>query len=191
LLVKSLKHYPFHELAKRVCALYNEEQDTLLLGMLGQEYEIRHDGIFVRGQKAPESHGAVILDYLFSKGTVGTITPWRAVGDFGDVLMSGFRKKVEEPISSFTGKIITRANSLLPMLDAKPAPSLIGSDLAVTVRALPKVFLHLELSQETQDFPSEAWMLFSNNANEFLTVPNLHVLAEIFKDRLLGLLRIY
>lgn len=189
--MKSLKHNSFPEMAERVCALYNEEQDTLLLGMLGQEYEIRHDGIFIRSQKAPDAHGAVIIDYLFSKGTVSTMMPWRTLGDFGDALTPGFRKKVEEPISSFTTKIITRANNLLPMLDAKIAPSLIGSDLAVTVRALPKVFLHIELSQETQDFPAEAWMLFSHNASEFLTVPNLHVLAEIFKDRLLSLLRIY
>jgi hypothetical protein len=189
--VKSLKQNSFPQMAERACAVYNQEQDTLLLGMLGQEYEIRHDGIFVRSQKAPDTHGAVITDYLFSKGTVSTTMPWRALGDFGGALTPGFRKKVEEPISSLTTKIITRANSLLPMLDAKPAPSLIGSDLAVTVRALPKVFLHIELSQETQDFPAEAWMLFSNNADEFLTVPNLNLLAEIFKERLLSLLRIY
>lgn len=189
--MKSLKHSSFPEMAERVCALYNEEQDALLLGMLGQEYEIRHDGIFVRSQKAPDTHGAVIMDYLFSAGTASTVMPWRTLGDFGDAMMPGFRKKVEEPISSYTTEIIARANNLLPMLDAKSVPSLIGSDFAVTVRALPKVFLRIELSQETQDFPAEAWMLFSNNANEFLTVPHLHLLAEIFKDRLLGLLRIY
>jgi len=189
--VKSLKHASFPEMAERVCALYSEERDALLLGMLGQEYEIRHDGIFVRSQKAPENHGTVIMDYLFSRGTASTIMPWRTLCDFGDAMVPGFRKKVEEPISSFTTDILARANNLLPMLDAKPVPSLIGSDLAVTVRALPKVFIHIELSQETQDFPAEAWMLFSNNANEFLTVPNLHVLAELFKDRLLSLLRIY
>jgi len=178
-------------MAERVCALYNEEQDTLLLGMLGQDYEIRHDGIFVRSQKAPDTHEAVIMDYLFSRGMASTMMPWRTLGDFGNAMMPGFRKKVEEPISSYTTEILARANNILPMLDAKSVPSLIGSDLAVTVRALPKVFIHIEIAEETQDFPPEAWMLFSNNANEFLTVPNLHVLAEIFKDRLLGLLRIY
>ena len=131
------------------------------------------------------------MNYLFSRGTDSIMMPWRTLGDFGDATTPGFRKKVEEPISSYTSEIVTRANNLLPMLDAKSVPSLIGSDLAITVRALPKVFLHIEFSQETQDFPAEAWMLFSNNANEFLTVPNLHILAEIFKERLLGLLRIY
>jgi hypothetical protein len=189
--VKSLKHSSFPEMAERVCALYNEEQDALLLGMLGQEYEIRHDGIFIRSQKAPDTHGVVIMDYLFSRGTDSTMMPWRALGGFGDAMTPGFRKKVEEPISSYTSEILARANNLLPMLEAKKVPSLIGSDLAITVRALPKVFLHIEFSQETQDFPAEAWVLFSNNANEFLTVPNLHILAEIFKDRLLSLLRIY
>jgi len=77
------------------------------------------------------------------------------------------------------------------MVDAEAVPSLIGSDMAITVRALPKVSLHVELSQETQDFPAEAWVLFSNNAHEFLTAPNLQILAEVFKDRLLSLLRIY
>jgi hypothetical protein len=33
--------------------------------------------------------------------------------------------------------------------------------------------------------------LFSNNANEFLSAENLQALGEIFKDRLLSVLRIY
>jgi hypothetical protein len=63
--------------------------------------------------------------------------------------------------------------------------------MAISIQALPKVYLHLELSQETQDFPHEAWVLFSNNANKFLLAPRLQALAEVFKDRLLSLLRIY
>ena len=53
------------------------------------------------------------------------------------------------------------------------------------------MYLHVEMSQETQEFPSEAWILFSNNANEFLSAENLQTLGEIFKDRLLSVLRIY
>jgi hypothetical protein len=77
------------------------------------------------------------------------------------------------------------------MFDAKAVPSLIGSDMAIMVRALPKVYLRLELSQESQDFPAEAWILFSKNANDFLSVVSLQTMAEIFKDRILSLLRIY
>jgi hypothetical protein len=98
---------------------------------------------------------------------------------------------VELPITQYVAEIITRAKSLLPLFDAKPAQSIIGSDMAITVRALPKVSLHIEMSQETQDFPAESWVLFSNNANEFLTVPSIQTLAEIFKERLLSSLRIY
>jgi hypothetical protein len=53
------------------------------------------------------------------------------------------------------------------------------------------VYLHVEISGETEDFPAEAWLLFSNNANEFLSVQGLYTLAEMFKDRLLSLIRIY
>ena len=98
---------------------------------------------------------------------------------------------MELPISNYAAGIITRANIILPMMDAETTPSFIGSDMAITVRALPKVNLHVELSQETQDFPAEAWVLFSHNANEFPLTPSLHVLAEMFKERLLSLLRIY
>ena len=63
--------------------------------------------------------------------------------------------------------------------------------MAITMRALPKVYLHVEMSQETQDFPSEAWILFSHNAHEFLSTENLQTLGETFKDRLVSLLRIY
>jgi hypothetical protein len=68
---------------------------------------------------------------------------------------------------------------------------MIGSDLAFTVRSLPKVHLHVELSQENQEFPAEAWVLYSNNADAFLSTDGLRLLADLFRDRLLSLLRIY
>jgi hypothetical protein len=191
IIVKTFVHTSFQKQAERINARYNQEEDILLLGMLGQEYVIRHGGVSLHGQQAPDVHAAVIHDYLSSSGTTLSLMPWRAVGDFPGQSMPDFRKRVELPISNFAAEIITRVNTLLPMVDAEMTPSLIGSDMAITVRALPKVNLHVELSQETQDFPAEAWVLFSNNANEFLLMPSLHLLAEMFKDRLLSLLRIY
>ncbi len=189
--MKTFDNISFPELAQRISARYNAEEDALLLGMLGQEYTVRRDGVFLRGQKAPDAHAVVVMDYLSAGEATVVIMPWRAIGDFSGKASSEFRKKVELPMTQYTAEIITRANSLLPMVDAKTVPSIIGSDIAITVRALPKVYLHIELSQETQDFPAEAWILFSNNANEFLGLPSLRSLAELFKDRLVSLLRIY
>jgi hypothetical protein len=189
--VKAFERTSFPKQAERISALYNEEEDALLLGMLGQEYVIRRGGVFLHGQQAPEVHASVIHDYLSSTGTTLSLLPWRAIGDLSGQSSPDFRKKVELPISNYAADIITRANTLLPMVDAETTPSLIGSDMAINVCALPKVNLHVELSQETQDFPAEAWVLFSNNANEFLLAPSLQLLAEMFKDRLLSLLRIY
>jgi uncharacterized protein DUF3786 len=189
--VKALEHISFPEMAERVCALYSEDEDALLLGMLGQEYIIRHDGVYIRGQKAPDAHASVVLDYLFSAGAGPIVLPWRAIGDLAGQALPDFRKKVEAPLIAYAAEIIGRASTLFPMMDAEAAPSIIGSDLAFRVRALPKVYLHVEISGETEDFPAEAWLLFSHNANEFLTVQGLHALAEIFKDRLLSLIRIY
>lgn len=189
--MKALELASFAGMAERVSALYSEDQDALLLAMLGQEYIIRHDGIFLHGQKAPENHSAVILDYLFSSGTTLTVMPWRTIGDFSGVPLPEFRQKVELPVTQYAGEVITRASSILPMFDAKAVQSLIGSDMAINVRALPKVYLHVEVSQETQDFPPEVWVLFSNNAHEFISPASMRLLAEIFKDRVLSLLRIY
>jgi hypothetical protein len=189
--VKALEHASFPAIAERVGALYNEEQDALLLAMLGQEYTVRRDGIFLRGQKAPEGHATVVLGYLLSSGTALTLMPWRTIGDFPGARCADFRKSVELPVAQHAAEVITRAQAILPMFDGTGVPSLIGSDMAITMRALPKVYLHVELSQETQDFPSEAWILFSNNAHEFLSAENLQALAETFKDRLLSLIRIY
>jgi hypothetical protein len=191
IIVKTFVHTSFQKQAERINARYNQEEDVLLLGMLGQEYVIRHGGVSLHGQQAPEVHTTVIHDYLSSSGTTLSLMPWRTIGDFPGQSLPDFRKRVELPISNFAAEIITRVNTLLPMVDAEMTPSLIGSDMAISVRALPKVNLHVELSQETQDFPAEAWVLFSNNANEFLLMPSLHLLAEMFKDRLLSLLRIY
>lgn len=189
--MKALEHASFPEISQRISGLYNEEDDALLVGMLGQDYIIRRNGIFLHGQNAPENHASVLYDYIFSSGSELSMTPWRPLVDFADRPMPDFRKKVETPIIQYVPDIVGRANAILPMFDARQSTSLVGSDLAVTVRALPKVYLHMELSQETQDFPAEAWILFSNNANEFLTVESMFLLAEIFKDRLLSLIRIY
>jgi len=186
--LKNLEHLSFPELAQRACALYNDDEDALLLGMLGQEYIIRRSGIYLRGQKAPDVHAQVILQYLSAPDVAPVTAPWRS---FKETASADFRKRIEAPIMHYADDIISRAHVLLPMVDAQMAPSIIGSTIAINARALPKVYLHLELSEESQDFPSEAWLLFSHNADAFLSVDQLHILAEMFKDRLLGLLRIY
>jgi hypothetical protein len=189
--VKALEQTSFSEVAARISALYNEDDDALLLAMLGQEYVVRRQGIFLHGQKAPDSHTGVLLEYLFSPGTALDMLPWRTIGDFTGQAPADFRNKVELPVAQYAGDMVARADTVLQMIDAIIVPSLIKSDMAITVRALPKVSLHVELSQESLDFPAEAWVLFSHNANEFLSVASMQMLAEIFKERILGLLRIY
>jgi len=188
---KALEHTSFPALAERVNALYNEEADALLLAMLGQEYIINHSGIILRGQKAPDSHETVLNDYLFSSGTSYIARPWRPIGDFLKRPSHDYRKRVELPLAQYAADFLTRAETILPLFDAVRTESMIGSDLAITVRALPKISLHVEISRESQDFPAEVWVLFSNNAGEFLSGENLLLLAELFRDRLLSLLRIY
>lgn len=189
--MKALEHTSFTDVAERISALYNEDEDALLLGMLGQEYVIRRQGIFLHGQKAPETHSAVILDYLFSSGERFVMTPWKSFGDLAGKPAPEFRARVEAPLQQQVSGIIGRAATILPLIDAKVDRSLLGSDMAVTIRALPKVYLHIELSQESSEFPAEVWVQFSNNANEFLSHSGLLELGELFKERLLSLARIY
>jgi hypothetical protein len=188
---KALEHTSFPALADRVGALYNEEDDALLLAMLGQEYVIRHGGITLRGQKAPDVHELVLMEYLNSSGTAMVETPWRSIGDIAGQPVPEFPKHVELPIAQHVAEFIPRANTLLPHFDGVVSSSVISSDMAMTVLALPRVHLRVELSQEDQEFPPEAWILFSNNADSFLSVSGLQGLGELFKDRLLSLLRIY
>jgi Domain of unknown function (DUF3786) len=177
--------------AGRVGASFREEDGSLRLQMLGQEYRIFPDGVRLCGQKAPENQERVVIDYLTSSGTRLIELPWRSWGDFGGGSGAEFRQRVELPLAQHVTDFIERANVILPLFDAQPAPSVIGSDLAITVSALPRIRLHIELSRESQDFPSEAWFLFSHNANEFLGAASLQVLGELCKDRILSLIRIY
>lgn len=189
--MNALKHTSFPELASRLSALYNEQEDALLLGMLGQEYVVRREGVFLHGQRAPENHTAVILDYLASSGNEPQLLPWRSFGDFAGAPAPEFRKRAELPLVQYVPAIISRSAAVLPLIDGRQDRSIVASDLAFTVRALPKVYLHVELSREAQDFPSEAWMLFSWNADAFLSPPGLQGIAELLKDRLLSTARIY
>jgi hypothetical protein len=78
-------------MAERVSALYNEDEDALLLAMLGQEYIVRHEGIFLHGQKARWSR---IGDHRLplSTGTALTMTPWRTIVEFSGRPLPDFRK---------------------------------------------------------------------------------------------------
>jgi hypothetical protein len=186
-----LEEAPFPVLAERAGAVFSEHDEAIRLALLGQEYHICRNGVTLQGQKAPENHEVLILDYLLSSGTTMREVPWRSFADFGEPCAPEFRKKVELPLIQHVSDFITRANTIVPLLDAVIVSSMIGSDMAITVRALPKVHLHIELSLENQEFPSEAWVLFSNNANEFLSVHGMQRLGELCKDRILSLLRIY
>jgi hypothetical protein len=186
-----LMEAPFRVLAERTGALYCGNDDTLRLAMLGQEYHISKSGVTLQGQRAPENHEAIILDYLLSSGRTMREVPWRSFADFGQADALQFRKTVELPLIQHVSDFITRASTIVPLFDAVIMPSMIGSDMAITIRALPKVHLRMELSLENQEFPSDAWILISNNANEFLSVDGLHRLGELCKDRILSLLRIY
>ena len=190
-LIKALEHASFPELAVRVCALYNDAEDALLLGMLGQEYVIKRSGIFLYGQKAPDNHAAVVSDYLLSSGNALTMLPWRSFGDFAGRPAPEFRGEIEIPLAQYAGGIIARAGTVLPHMDATLDRSIIASDMSITVRALPKVYLHVDLSQDAQEFPAEVWVQFSNNADDFLSLSGMRALGELFKERVLSLLRIY
>lgn len=179
------------KLADRLGARYSEAEETLLLDLLGQEYCIRHDGITLRGQNAPEIHEAVILSYLRSSGTSFVPVPWRAYGGFPGAAAFEFRKIVEVPLLPHVQELLDRSASLLPLFDGSAAASLIGCDLAFSVRALPKVHLHVELCRENDEFPAELWVLFTSNADRFLSVSAMLQLGELFKERLVSLLRIY
>lgn len=187
----ALEHIVFSAAAERIHALYNDDEDALLLAMLGQEYVIRKNGITLRGQKAPEAHEKIIIDYLNSPGRNFLVAPWRSLSEVSGGHIPDFRKNVEAPIAQHAADCIQRASTVLPLLDAEPVTSAIGSELAFLVRALPKVYLHVELSRANEEFPAEAWVLFSRSADEFLRPETLRLLGEVFKDRLLGLLRIY
>jgi hypothetical protein len=188
---RALDHTSFPTLADRISAVYDDQKDALLLTMLGQEYVVTRNGITLHGQKAPETHEAVILDYLLSSGTNARELPWRPLGNFNGTAVADFRKRIELPLAQHAEEFISRANMLLPLFDAFLSPSMIGSDMAITVRALPKISLHVEISQESQEFPAEVWVLFSNNADAFLGAQSLHLLGELLKERILSLLRIY
>lgn len=186
-----LEHMDFPAAAARLGALHNDEEDALLIAMLGQEYVVHRNGVMLRGQKAPESHERIIIDYLASSGNAFVASPWKSLNETTGRTMPDFRKTVELTLAQHSSECIQRASTVLPLLDAQQCRSLIGSDLAFTVPALPKVHMHIELSRESQEFPPEAWVLFSRNAGEFLSADGLCLLGEVFKDRLLSLLRIY
>jgi hypothetical protein len=179
------------QLAERCGAQYDEKTDALRLRMLGQEYRVRKSGVSLRGQKAPEAQAALIMEYLAAPAADAVLTPYRALSDFGASRVAGFRSKVDAPLSQHADNVIEKADALLPMLDAEKSPAIVGASLAVNILALPKIYIHAEFSGETEDFPPEAWVLFSHNASAFLSPGGLLALGELFKDRLVSLLRIY
>jgi len=187
----SLQDISLSAAAGRLGASYHKEDGSLRLSMLGQEYHVCRDGIRLCGQKAPENQERVLVEYLLSAGNELVELPWRSIGDFSGVPGMDFRQRVELPLAQHVDDVITRAPVILPLFDAVQAPSMIGSDMAITVRALPRVRLHIEWSRDSQEFPSEVWFLFSNNANDFLGAAALQVLGELCKDRILSLIRIY
>ena len=79
--MKALELASFPGMAERVSALYNEEQDALLLAMLGQEYIVRHEGFSFTGRRRRNTIGRDPRLSLLVRHRAA-VMPWRSLGDF-------------------------------------------------------------------------------------------------------------
>ena len=92
--------------------------------------------------------------------------------------VGAFTTHTEKPLVPQVHKIKESVQIVFETLKAEEAPDGTGGDFSFIVYPLPKIALCYIFYEADEDFPALVTCLYSNNANQFMTVDGLADVGE-------------
>lgn len=160
--------------------------------MLGQEYTVGKNGIFLKGEEAPEAETIILLWYLLTQGTAPWTGSWKTyhelVGAYAHE--SYFRQSGETRLAHGVEGILAKKEVVLSSLDGIEAEKVGGCDLAIRFKVLPRIYILCQFYLQDEEFPAQTKILFSDNANDLLPTECLGELGILLAKKILNCLQL-
>ena len=142
-----------------------------------------------------EEHSSVfgILISLYALNACSDIcvpSPLKSFKEFPDSMpyVGAFTTHTEQLLVPHVAKIKEAVQRITKTLKGEKAPSEAGGDFSFIVYPLPKIALCYIFYEADDDFPASVTCLFSNNANQFMSVDGLADVGEYTSRKIISLI---
>ena len=117
-------------------------------------------------------------------------TPLKSFKEFPDSMpyVGAFTTHTEKLLVPYVEKIKESAQRITKILKGEKAPSEVGGDFSLFVYPLPKIALCYIFYVADDDFPASVTCLYSNNANQFMSVDGLADAGEYTSRKIINLI---
>ena len=102
--------------------------------------------------------------------------------------VGAFATHTEKLLVPYVEKIKESAQRITKILKGEKAPSEAGGDFSLFVYPLPKIALCYIFYEADDDFPASVTCLYSNNANQFMSVDGLADVGEYTSRKIINLI---
>jgi len=154
----------------------------------GQRCLIQKDGIFLEEKLQDGVIGILISLYaLHAKPEPFVLEPFQAFKDLPNSMpyAGAFITHTQQILVPYVENIKANQNRIIKHMRGQKAPAGVGGDFAFVVYPLPKIALCYIFYDADDGFPASATCLYSNNAQQFLTIDALADVGEYTSKRII------
>jgi hypothetical protein len=177
------------DLAKNLPGEQDEERFTF--DAFGEKCVIEPKRITLGEKKHSSVLGILISLYALNAWSdICVPKPLKSFKEFPDSMpyVGAFATHTEKLLVPYVEKIKESAQRIAKILKGEKAPSEAGGDFSLFVYPLPKIALCYIFYEADDDFPASVTCLYSNNANQFMSVDGLADVGEYTSRKIINLI---
>ncbi|MCB2188192.1 MAG: DUF3786 domain-containing protein [Deltaproteobacteria bacterium] len=183
----------FVDVARRAGATAADDGESLELSYFGRPVRVEREPMKVyaldEGPELPLVEQALILHYLANADGSEPTGEWITFREVsaGEFYWSAFVKRAKAPLTGFFGGQPKLLAQLAPLVGGRVVDA--AGDVAVEVRALPRVPLLLQIWEGDDEFPADGNVLLDKNVEGYFNTEDIALLSGLPIYKMMALAR--
>jgi hypothetical protein len=168
-----------------------QDGERFVFDAFGEKCVIEPNRITLGEEEHSSVFGILISLYaLNARSDICVPLPLKSFKEFPDSMpyVGAFATHTEKLLVPYVEKIKESAQRINKILKGEKAPSEAGGDFSLFVYPLPKIALCYIFYEADDDFPASVTCLYSNNANQFMSVDGLADVGEYTSRKIINLI---
>ncbi len=171
-----------------------QDGDSLTLSYYGRPLRVERDPVAVDvlddGPELPLAEQALVMHYLVGASPVEPKGEWITYREVpsGEFYYAAFVKRAKAPLTGFFGNRPKLLADLAPLVGGVPAEGQ-SADVAMVVKAFPKIPILIQLWAGDDEFPPDGNVLFDRTVGEHLPTEDVALAAGLPIYKMMALSR--
>jgi hypothetical protein len=168
-----------------------QDGERFVFDAFGEKCVIEPNRITLGEEEHSSVFGILISLYaLNASSDICVPLPLKSFKEFPDSMpyVGAFATHTEKLLVPHVAKIKEAVQRITKILKGEKAPSEAGGDFSLFVYPLPKIALCYIFYEADDDFPASVTCLYSNNANQFMSVDGLADVGEYTSRKIINLI---